>query len=138
MPVAERINHQDIDRCRHSKEIRPRAGQDVPGVHVQKTGCNVDTVGRNQSDQDDTRSLGAEERGQKSANTVIHIEIQRAPAECIRHEVERTNKHIELNQREVHEREGVWQPRTIDIGLSVTEKVHKGRRHIPLRSVTQR
>lgn len=138
MPVAERVNHQDVDRCRHPKKVRPRAGQDVPGVQVQQTGDNVDTVGRNQSDQNDTRSLGAKERGQESAHSVCHVEIQRIAAKRIRHKVERTDKHIELDQREVQERECVWQPRTIDINSLVIIEWFQQKRNLPLRSVTQR
>lgn len=32
MPVAERVDHQNVDRGRHSEEVRPRTGQDVPRV----------------------------------------------------------------------------------------------------------
>lgn len=88
MPVTESVNHQDIDRTSHASEVRPGRREHVPGIHVHETGQEVNTVRRNQSDQDDTGSRRAEEGLNKFGNTLVQREIFCATCEGVLDKVE--------------------------------------------------
>lgn len=53
MPVAEGVDHEDVDGGGHAEEIRPGGGEHVPRVHVEEAGDEVDAVGGDEGDEDD-------------------------------------------------------------------------------------
>ena len=109
MPVTESVNHQNVDRAGHSGEVGPRRSEHVVGVHVEETGNEVDTVCRNQGDQNDTGTGGAEERLQEMSDALTHIEIQSTTHEGVGDQVERVNHSVSLNNREIDEGQSVKQ-----------------------------
>ena len=88
MPVAEGIDHEDINRAGHPAEICPRRGEHMPWIHIEETSEKVDAVCRYQSYQDDTTSAGAEERPQECGRAIVEVEVQGTTQESIGHQVE--------------------------------------------------
>ena len=109
VPVTESVNHQNVDRAGHSGEVGPRRSEHVVGVHVEETGNEVDTVCRNQGDQNDTGTGGAEERLQEMSDALTHIEIQSTTHEGVGDQVEGVNHSVSLNNREIDEGQSVKQ-----------------------------
>lgn len=89
MPVAESVDHQDIDRTGHASKVRPGGCEHMPGIHVQETCDEVDTVSRNQSDQDNASPVRTEERREEVANTFVQREINGTSTEGVLDKVER-------------------------------------------------
>jgi hypothetical protein len=103
MPVAESVDHQDIDRTGHASKIGPGGREHMPGIHVQETCEEVDAISRNQSDQDDTGPGRTEERLEEVANTLVHREIKCTSSEGVLDKVERQNNDVTLKDTEVDE-----------------------------------
>lgn len=61
----------------------------MPGIHVQETCEEVNTISRNQSDQDNTGPVRAEERLKEMADTFVQREIKCTSGEGILDKVER-------------------------------------------------
>ena len=113
MPVAESVDHQDIDRTGHASKVRPGGCEHVPGIHVQETCEEVDTVSRNQSDQDNTGPVRTEERREEVTDTLVHREIKGTSTKGVLDKVERQNNDVSLKDTEVDERKRVCETRTV-------------------------
>jgi hypothetical protein len=61
----------------------------MPWIHVQETGEEVDTVSRNQSDQDNAGPVRTEERREEVANSLVQREIKGTSSEGVLDKVER-------------------------------------------------
>lgn len=61
----------------------------MPGIHVQETCEEVDTVSRNQSDQDNAGPVRTEERREEVANTLVQREIKGTSTKGVLDKVER-------------------------------------------------
>lgn len=113
MPVAEGVHHEDIDRAGHTTKVSPRGGEHVPRIHIKEASNEVDTIGRDQGNQDDTGTGRTEERRQEFADALTQIKVQRASSESIGDQVERQYEDVTLDDTEVNERKGISQTRTI-------------------------
>ena len=122
MPIAEGVDHQNVDRAGHAGKVGPRGGEHVPGIHIHETGKEVDAVSGNQSDEDDTSSRRAEEGLQEITNTLVEGEIKGTSSESVLDKVEGQNNDVGLDDTEVDERERVRQTRTMQCQYSCTKR----------------
>lgn len=109
MPVAEGVDHQDVNRASHTSEVSPRGREHVPRIHIHETSKEVNAVSGNQSNQDDTGPRRAEEGLEEMANTLVEREIKCTASEGVLDQVEGQDYNIRLEDAEVDKRERVGQ-----------------------------
>ena len=113
VPVTESVHHQHVDRTGHATEVGPGRGEHVPRIHVQETRQEVDTVGRQQGDQDDTGARRTKEGLEERADSITHGEIQSTSGKGVLHKIERQNQNVGLNDGEIEKGKRVKQAGTV-------------------------
>ena len=101
MPVAEGVDHQDVDIGGHEEEVLAEGGEHVPGVEVEEGGDEVETEGGGNGDEDDARAAGGEE-GFHDFVCVFAREAQ-AVGEGVDDEIDGVDDYVELHDAEEDE-----------------------------------
>lgn len=81
VPVAEGVDHQDVDVRGHDQEVGREGGEHVPGVEVHEGGDEIEAEGGGEGDDDDSWSFGTEEGFEEFADTFVCYEGECATAE---------------------------------------------------------
>ena len=101
MPVAEGVDHQNVDVARHTEEVLRERGEHVPWVEVEEGGDKVETERRCQGNQDDTWSAAGEEAREEFVDAFARFDVGGVVAsEGVYNQIEGLDDDVELNQAE--------------------------------------
>ena len=75
MPVAEGVDHENVDVGGHGQEILGEGGEHVPGVEVHEASDEVETEGCREGDDDDAGALGGEESLEESVHAFVKFDL---------------------------------------------------------------
>nr|POF01139.1 hypothetical protein CFP56_21087 [Quercus suber] len=113
VPIAEGIDHEDVDvGCRHEEVLR-KGGEHVPRIEVEERGHEVETKCRGKCNDDDTRATGCEEGFDEFVYAIINVDVGGVlRGERPNDKIEGIHDDIELNQGKHH--------KGCDVGVSAS------------------
>ena len=98
MPVAERVDHENIDVTAHKQQVLPKARKHMPRIQIQE-GCHVvQSKCRCNGDEDNTCAACREE-GLEDLVGVLTVEAEPV-REGVHHKIDRVHDDVELDDAE--------------------------------------
>lgn len=108
MPIAESVDHQNVDVAGHHEQVLTKRSEHVPWIQVEE-GCHkVETKGRSKCDNDNTRSGGGDKGLDKISRGATCIQrATRAARESVNDQVEGVDDDVKLDNGVHHKRDNV-------------------------------
>lgn len=104
VPVAERVDVENVDVRRHDEQVLGEGSEHVPWVQVEERSDIVQTKGGSEGDDDDTGASAAEERLDKGAGGATVQLLGRRVRECANDKVHGEDNDVELDEAKDDER----------------------------------
>lgn len=75
MPVAEGVDHENVDIGGHGQQILREGSEHVPGIEVHEAGDEVETECGGEGDDDDAGTLGGEEGAEELVGAFAELDL---------------------------------------------------------------